>query len=185
MSEQEEKHSGHRAEVVPISLIKHPNADRLSIVELFGGGYTCVSETTQWEGKDRAAWIPPDTLVNTSRDEFAFLIKDAKLDGFARIKAKKLRGVNSYGLLVPCPPDAEIGSDLFDYYGCKHYEMPIKGAGGASHNLICGDNCAGPTIMTPGKYDVENMGRYKNLFNEGETVWVNEKPIFNDRWSRA
>ena len=87
--------SDHRCEVVPVVLEKHPNADSLSVVKVFDGYTVCV-RTADWEGVDKGVYIPPDSVVPDT-EQFKFL------EGHLRIKAKKLRGINSYGMLVPVP----------------------------------------------------------------------------------
>jgi len=109
--------STHKAEVVPVVLEPHPNADRLSIVKIYGGGYQVVVRTEDWIGKDRGVYIPPDNVVPDT-PEFAFL-KDER-----RIKARRLRGQWSAGLLVPAPPGAQIGEDMTQVLGIVHYEPP-------------------------------------------------------------
>lgn len=71
--------STHRVEVLPIQLRPHPNAERLSLVQVHG--YQCVTGTADWlarpaldsEGRRLAAWVPPDSTVPVNRPEFAFL----------------------------------------------------------------------------------------------------------------
>ena len=73
----------------------HPNADRLEIHRIFDA-YRCVSQKGLYKEGDLVAYIPPDNVVPDTED-FAWL------EGKRRIKAKKLRGVISYGLLHPAP----------------------------------------------------------------------------------
>lgn len=164
--------STHKAEVVPVVLEKHPNADALSIVKVFG--YTVVVNTKQWEGINKAVYVVPDSLVNTLRPEFAFLYKG---DGFSsnpddyivRVKTIKLRGVVSMGLLIPAPAHAKIGDDLAEYYGITRYEPEFHGSTG-------GDCVAGPNfVFSPSKYDIDSFHRYLDLFEDGELVNVTEK----------
>lgn len=109
--------STHRAEVVPVSLSKHPNADSLSIVYVYDGGFQVVVRTSDWEGKDRGVYIQPDSIV-PDLPEYAFL------GGKRRIKVKRLRGEWSQGLLVPAPEGAQIGDDLAEAMSITHYEPP-------------------------------------------------------------
>ena len=157
--------SKHKVEVVPIVLRPHPNADSLSIVEVYG--YSICVRTSDWAGKDRGAYIPPDSIVDSTRPEFEWL-KDHE-----RIKVKRLRGVISMGLLVPT--DAPIGADVMADLGVKHYEPPLSGATG-------GEATTPPKIYAP-CYDVESARRYGHVFNEGEQVLVTEKCHgANGRW---
>ncbi|MGH9759840.1 MAG: hypothetical protein ACREAC_03250 [Blastocatellia bacterium] len=83
--------STHKVEVVPVVLERHPNADTLSVVKVFGGYTVCV-RTVDFKDGDLGAYIPPDSVVDSSRPEFAFLA------GHERIKVKRLRGIVSMGL---------------------------------------------------------------------------------------
>lgn len=158
--------SQHRVEVVELGApTPHPNADRLEIFEIFG--YTCCAAKGQFKAGDRAAYIPPDSIVDSTRPEFAFLA------GHERVRVKKLRGVVSMGLLMPT--DAEIGADVMEAMGVKHYEPPIRGQTG-------GEAAPAPSIYAP-CYDVESARRYGHVFVEGEPVIVTEKIHgANGRW---
>jgi RNA ligase (TIGR02306 family) len=152
--------STHRVEVVPIRLEPHPNADSLSIVRVFDG-YTCCVRTADWEGKTRGAYIPPDSVVDSSRPEFVFLA------GHERIRVKKLRGMVSMGLLIPVSDDAPLGADLAEELGVTHYEplLPASSRGEAA---------PAPAGYRP-VYDVETLRRYAHVFVPGEAVWITEK----------
>jgi RNA ligase (TIGR02306 family) len=156
----EMKKSTHKVEVVPVVLESHPNADTLSIVKVFGGYTVCV-RTADWEGKTLGAYIPPDSIVDSSRPEFAFLA------GHERIKVKKLRGIVSMGLMIPAPEGARAGDDVAEHFNVTHYEPPEP--------LIAG----GDVVMAPNgfhpNYDVDSLRRYAHLFTEGEPVWITEK----------
>lgn len=152
--------STFKVEVVPVKLEKHPNADSLSIVRVFDGYTVCV-RTEDWIGRDKGAYIPPDSIV-PDNEMFAFL------EGKTRIKAKKLRGVNSFGLLVPAPEGAQIGDDVAEILGVTHYEPEIK------PDVSGGETEAPPPI--PGEiYDIESWYKYANEFQIGEEVVITEK----------
>lgn len=165
--------SGHRVEVVPVELRKHPNADSLSVVPIYG--YTYVARTADWTGVTRGAWIPPDNTVDVRRPEFAFLAETAK-DGRARIKARKLRGIVSYGLMVPVPDDTPLGEDWREKLGVEHYNPPEPGSAGSPRDkfFVGGEVAPAPVVYSP-KYDVDSLLRYHHLFEEGEPTIVSEK----------
>ena len=152
--------STHLVEVVPIWLEPHPNADSLSIVRVFDG-YTCCVRTVDWEGKSKGAYIPPDSVVDSSRPEFAFL------SGHERIKVKKLRGIVSMGLLMPVSDDVELGTDLAEALGVTHYDPPLPASSG-------GEAAQAPVGYRP-NYDVDTLRRYAHVFEAGELIWVTEK----------
>lgn len=157
-------------EVVPIELLPHPNADSLSVVRVFDGYTVCV-RTEDWKDKKIGCYVPPDSIVPNT-PEYAWL------EGHVRIKAKKLRGVQSYGLMVPVPGDNipfdsfpwKVGDDLGEFMNILHYEpelsQMVKQAQGDA-----GD----PPPIAGEKYDMESWMKYRNVFNEGEEVVITEK----------
>jgi RNA ligase (TIGR02306 family) len=150
----------HKVEVVKVSVENHPNADRLDVVRIFG--FTCCVAKDSFVDGQLAAYIQPDSVVDSSRPEFEFL------KGHERIKVKRLRGVVSMGLLMPAPDSAQEGDDVAEYYGVTHYEPPLPGS-------ACGEVEGGPVGIYAPKYDVESMYRYKRLFVDGEPVVATEK----------
>ena len=169
----EREKSTHRVEVVPVRLEKHPNADRLSIASVFG--FTCVVNSEQWAGKTLAAFIPPDSLVPINREEFSFLADKAKSDGMARIKAMKIRGVLSFGLLIPAPDGAQEGDDVAELLGVKHYE-PAIGGNKDRGGLFMGSEVAKAPNVYHVKYDIDSGRRFAaDVFTAGESVYVTEK----------
>jgi RNA ligase (TIGR02306 family) len=168
--------STHKVEVVPLHMERHPAADRLSIVQVFG--YQCVVATDSWDDRTtKAGYLPPDSLVDVTRPEFTFLAPQAKADGKARIKAKNLRGVQSFGCLFPVPEDCEIGDDVAERFGVTHYEPPTeneKRASGKNSFLGGVEDTKGPSIHVP-KYDLDAFRRFHHLFVPGEPVVVTEK----------
>lgn len=155
------------AEVVEINLEPHGNADSLSIVNL--GGFCVVVNTNAWQGHTKAIYIRPDEVVDTTRPEFAFLANGRQ---FERVKAKKLRGIWSIGLLIPAPEDSKLGDNFYEELGLQHYEPEMETA------KTGGMSVKGPSAWGDiSKYDIEN-GRdlkYRRLFQDGEPVYVSEK----------
>lgn len=159
--------STHKVEVVPVTLEEHPNADKLSVVNVFGG-YPCCVRTADWKNRDLAAYIPPDSVVDVTRSEFSFLAKGTKTKH--RVKCVKLRGVQSYGLLVPAPEGAQIGDDVAEYFGVEHYEPVMRElcTGGEAES-------APERLRMVSKYDLDSLRRYASVFEPGEPVMVTEK----------
>jgi RNA ligase (TIGR02306 family) len=155
--------STHTVEVVDINLENHPNADSLSIVRI--GGYTVCVNTEQWKGKNRGAYIVPESVVDTTRPEFAFLHKGRQLEV---IKVKKLRGVYSQGLLVPAQDDWELGRNVADELGVTHYEPSAT-----KEKLTPGDCEKDPINVS--KYDVDTLRKYRYVLTDGEPIVVTEK----------
>lgn len=170
--------STHKVEVIKITeLLKHEGADTLSKVKI--DDYTCVVQTSGWHVGDLAAWVPPDSIVDTTRPEFAFLAKKAKADGKIRIRTMKLRGIVSYGLLVPTPIGSKEGDDVASILGVEHYDPDVENF--VMEKLgkkitMTGGEVAKPPRGTYPKYDVDSYMKYgRKVFVEGELVAVTEK----------
>lgn len=112
--------------------------------------------------------------MDVTRPEFLFLAPSAKPDGKARIKAKKLRGVVSFGLMVPVPDDTPLGEDWAERLGVEHYEPPLPGEPKGKGYFLGGDEERGPAVHAP-TYDLDAFRRYHHLFTPGEPVIVTEK----------
>ena len=110
--------STHQALVIPLIIEDHPNSVKLGIVR--NGGYTIVINKEDWVGRNKeVCHILPDSIVQLSRPEFKWLDKgDGKKEHI--VKPVRLRGVISYGFLVPAPKGLNIGDDAADILGIKH-----------------------------------------------------------------
>lgn len=155
--------STHTVEVVEVNLEKHPNADSLSIVRI--GGYTVCVNTAQWLGITKGCYVVPESVVDTTRPEFAFLNQGRQ---FEVIKVKKLRGVYSQGLLVPAKDGYELGQNVADELGVTHYEPAAT-----KEKLMAGDCEKDPVNVS--KYDVDTLRKYRYVLQDGEPVFVSEK----------
>lgn len=97
---------------------KHPNADTLGITHVHGG-YPVIVKLGDFKEGDLAVYVPVDAIVDGNRPEFSFLGERRE----HRIKAKKLRGVFSMGLLVQASGiDLRVpGEDMQAYLGIEKY----------------------------------------------------------------
>ncbi len=161
---------------------KHPNADKLGLFKIPDSDYNYVLNLDDWKDYNGyVCWIVPDSLVDTTRPEFNFLITEAKYNEqsdsvkgglYARVKAKKLRGIVSYGLMVKINTN-EISEDESKTLGILHYEPPINGGNNVS---MSGDDAEPPKGICLPKYDVDAYLKYgKKMFREGEPVMITEK----------
>ena len=151
--------STHKCEVVRVLLEEHPAADRLSIVKVHG--YECAVRTEEWKNGDLGVYIPPDSIVPDT-EAFKFL------DGHTRIRARKIRGRYSQGVLVHAPEGVQEGDDCMEMMGIEHYEPPMPMISG-------GANEKGPEGFFP-VYDIEDYNRYAaEVFVPGEEVVATEK----------
>lgn len=161
--------STHAVSVVEIiSVLPHTNAERLEIVPV--GGWQAVVKKGQFAPGDCAVYIEPDYTVPTARPEFSFLAKEGR--DRHRLKAVRLRGALSFGLLIPVPDelrDRPIGADVMSDLGIERYEPPVK--------LAKSDEL--PTDQWPevyaSKFDVESLQKYTETIRFGEEVIITEK----------
>jgi RNA ligase (TIGR02306 family) len=160
--------STHRVEVVRLGPIeKHPNADTLGIAKIWG--YTAIVRLGEWSEGDLVAYVEPDYVVPDT-EPFAFL------GGHRRIRAKRLRGVWSQGLVIRAPESATEGDDVMEALGIERYVPPVRydrsgiPRAGYAHAETPHESLAGMP-----KYDLENLRRYPDVFEPGEMVHVSEK----------
>lgn len=97
--------SEFHVEVVRIDKIgKHPNADALEITHV-RGQYPVIVKLGQFREGDLAVHVPVDAIMSPDDSQWDFL------DGHYHIKAKKIRGILSLGMLVPANPAWVEGED--------------------------------------------------------------------------
>ncbi len=109
---------------------KHENADSLDIARI--AGYQCVVRRNQFRTGDLAVYIPEGSIIPQELLEKTGLWdpenNKGKLAGPRgnRLKAVRLRGVVSQGLLVPAPQGLGAGDDVAEHYGITKYvpEVP-------------------------------------------------------------
>jgi RNA ligase (TIGR02306 family) len=153
--------SEFRVEVIQIGKVgKHPNADTLSITQVLGG-YPCIFRTGEYEPGDKAVYVPVDAVVPETDPRWEFLGKHT------RIRAKRLRGIFSMGLLTQADPSWPVGMNVQEQLGILKYEPPLMIGGG-------GDNEHCPFDF-PIYTDIEGYRRWPNFFQEGEPVFLTEK----------
>ncbi len=179
--------SEFKCPVVKLTKInKHPNADSLSLTEI--EGCTVIFRTQDYALGDLVVYIPIEAVVPDNED-FAFL------KGKTRIKAAKLRGIFSMGLLVKAPKGAKEGQDLAKKLGITKYEEPDDETAEAAPKSFL-DKCLrflrkclwqlfprktkhapidAKAPVNVSKYDIESFRKYHYLFKDEEIVSVTEK----------
>ena len=178
------------AKVYRLTIEPHPNADRLELAVV--GDYRSIVPKGEFKTGDLGVYIPeasicPDWLI-------AEMGLEGKLAGKQknRVKAVKLRGVLSQGLVYPvlemsvngeprysvCGEgannpasmndniDVEESTVVTEFLGITKYEPPIP------------VHMAGEVYNAHGhtpKYDIENYKRYPDVLQDGEEVYFTEK----------
>src|SRR3954447_4225368 len=106
-----------KIEVVRIGhLAKHPNADALSLTRVYD--YPVIVRTGEFAEGDLAVYLPVDSIVPADDARWAFLGDNR------RIKAKRLRGIFSMGLLTASEPAWALGKDVREALRIAKYEPP-------------------------------------------------------------
>ena len=156
--------------VYALGIQPHPNADRLELAAI--GGFRSVVGKGSYVDGDLAAYIPEGAVCP------AWLIEELGLEGKLagskrnRVKAVKLRGVLSQGLVYPArdglirgQPVAE-GDDVTALLELVKYEPPVPIA--MQGEVV---PASGATLH----YDIENFKKYPHEFQDGEPVSITEK----------
>lgn len=182
---------------------KHPDADVLDIVTVLGD-YPVIVKRDDYRVGDVAAYIPIDSIVPDTQDYY-FLCPKAyekyEEDGeikqrqvgpkyqlgevpekYRIIKAKKIRGYYSQGMLVACPisfewviPQEVIGVSVTDILGLKKWEEQEE------DNIPNAKKARGANIAAPPKgwsipyYDVEGLRKYVSCLGVDEEIVLSEK----------
>lgn len=155
--------STFKVEVVALpAFTKHPNADSLFLTNIYD--YPVIFNTANgYKEGELVAYIPVDAVVPMT-PEWAFLGDSPRSH---RIKAKKLRGIFSMGLLVRAPEGSNVGDDVSERLGIVKYECPEPA-------FLGGENEKDPGFI-PSYTDIENYRRYSHVLVEGEPVILTEK----------
>ena len=167
------------AKVYRLTIEEHPNADRLELAVV--GAYRSIVQKGMFKTGDLGVYIPeaaivPDWLIQELGLENKLAGKDKN-----RVKAVKLRGILSQGLVYPVIEEEDayrldgvddqykevyIGEDVTEWLGLTKYEPPIP-----THMAGEVMNAFGHTI----KYDIENWKKYPDVIEDGEHVVMTEK----------
>lgn len=142
----------------------HPNADTLSITEVDGA--PVIFRTGDLKPGSMALYIPIDAVVKEGTKGLEFLkFKDGK----SRVKAVRLRGIFSMGLLIPAPTwssMSEAANGFGETLDIEKYEEPAE-------LLLQTESIVDPGLAPV--YGVESYRKYKNLLALDEVVVVTEK----------
>lgn len=104
----------------------HSNADKLDIVTVLG--YQCIVGRDSYKEGDLVVFIQPDSILPIDRK---WAEEPLRYCSKARVKAIRLRGEWSMGLVMPVTIvhdnmfEAEEGEDFAEYLGVTKYEPPL------------------------------------------------------------
>lgn len=199
--------SDWQPQIVKIEKVeKHPDADVLDIVTVLGD-YPVIVKRDEYKLNDIAAYIPIDTIVPDT-EQFHFLCpknteKYEEVEGNEIvtktrvigpkfpvgqvpeknriIKAKKIRGIYSQGMLVPwnmdggwMDPREVIGASIIESLGLKKWEEPeeenlpgLKRGGAGAEKA--------PKGWSIPHYDIDGVRKYLACLGENEEIVLTEK----------
>lgn len=174
-----------QAEVVKIEEIKnHPNADKLEIAVVLGD-YPVIVRKGEYKVGDLASYIPIDTILDKNKPVFDFLNNN-------RIRAKRLRGIYSQGLLVEAPNGFKEGDSVVEFFELKKHVYPEEAYDLSllpkeeqekfyfpDRTIITkgysGNNEKPPKGWSPPYYDLDSVRKYGKYFVDCEEVVITEK----------
>jgi RNA ligase (TIGR02306 family) len=197
--------SDWQPQVVRIEKVeKHPGADRLIIVTVMGD-YPIITNMIDLKVGDLIGYLPIDTIVPDT-DEFHFLSpvnrENYEEDGEVKsrilgpkypvgsvpekyriLKAKKIRGVYSQGMLQPINPCWDPnriwveGDSLVEVMNLKKWEEPEEEYfDKANCPKASGKNAEkAPSGWAIPYYDIDSVRKYVVCLQEGEEIVLTEK----------
>ena len=180
-------------QVVRISRVsQHPNADALDVVTVLKD-YPVVVKRNEYKVGDLASYIPIDTIV-PDKQEFHFLCPPLMLkyvengeittrpngpsypvgsvpEKYRIIKAKKIRGVYSQGILRPAPPGSQESESVVEDLELKRWEEQEE------ENIpgVVNEFEAPPQGWKILYYDVAGIRRFLDCLTVGEEIVLTEK----------
>lgn len=147
-------------------IIPHPNADNLEISII--KGWQTVTPRGKYHIGEKVIFIPPDALLPIPLVERLGIKSYLSGPGNNKVKAVRLRGEMSFGLVMSLPEGSQwdIGYDCSNDLGITKYIPPIR--------LSLGDDAGyDPLFFT--YTDIENIRNFPDMFENGEMVVATEK----------
>ena len=100
------------------STMKHPNADKLSIVTI--KGWNSIVGLNQYQVNDLVVYVPPDYIIP---EDLILKYNLIYLKNGGRTGTVKLRGYVSQGLILNVPEGSwQLGDDVANVLNIKKYE---------------------------------------------------------------
>lgn len=164
---------------------RHSNADSLSVATVLN--YPVVIKTGSYNVGDLVSYIGIEAIVPDT-EQFHFLASAPKKDADGNIiepspavgqlkernrtiKAKKIRGIYSEGLIVDAPEGFKEGDSVVEHFGLTRKEPEEEVADRADGR----ENDTNPKTFSLFKYDIEGIAKYGYVFEEGDEVIISEK----------
>jgi RNA ligase (TIGR02306 family) len=173
------------------TITKHPDANALEIATVWD--YPVCTKLGLYKEGDLVGYIPIDTIMPDT-ETFHFLcpkLYEKHEDGtqtqkgpkfpvgsvpekYRRIKAKKMVGVYSQGMLVDCPPGLQDGDSLVEVMGLKKWEEEEE------ENLLGLKKTYTNAEKAPKgwaipHYDIDGIRKYVDCLQPNEPIVLTEK----------
>ena len=155
-------------------IAEHQNADRLERVRV--KNWWCIAPKNHYKVGDKVVYLPPDSVIPEQLAEDWGIAKycaplakgpDGIRPPRLRIRASRFRGEPSFGCIQDLDDQTwPIGYDVKEYFDITKWEPPLKSTDG---------DAAPPDRAFPAYTDIENIGNFPEIFEEGEEVIVTEK----------
>lgn len=182
---------------------KHPDADSLDIATVLGD-YPVIVKRDEYKVGDVACYLPIDTIVPDTT-QFYFLcpvnreqyeeggeVKSRILgpkypvgqvpEKYRIIKAKKIRGRYSQGMLVqipsskfPEPLSLKVGDSVIDLFQLKKHEEEVDDNIPNAKKMRGANAASPPKGWTIPYYDIEGARKYFSCIKENEEIVITEK----------
>jgi RNA ligase (TIGR02306 family) len=148
-----------------IEVLPHPNADQLELARV--DEYRSIVRKGQFRTGDLVAYIPEASLVPPP------VLEELKLTGKLsgpdknRVKAVRLRGELSQGLVLPARPRWHEGQDVTEELGITKWSPPVP--------VHMGGTLERAPEGWHGYTDIEDLKRFPGILVPGEEVVATEK----------
>ena len=147
-------------------------ADQIEVALV--GDFRSVVRKGQFSVGDLGVYVPEGAILPDELLEKIGLLGRLSGSGKNRVKAVRLRGVLSQGLLLSTdllPPDMRtLETDCAQVLGITKWTPEIPQA-----LRLAGNVCAFEDSRLKLHYDLENIKKFPDVFTEGETVVMTEK----------
>ncbi|HGG58203.1 MAG TPA: RNA ligase (ATP) [Nannocystis exedens] len=151
--------------IVSVVIEPHDNADALEIARV--GDYRSVVPKGEFKSGELVAYIPEQALLPAPLLQSMGLTGKLAGSDHNRVKAIRLRGVLSQGLVLRARPEWSVGDNVAAELGIVKWEPPVPSCMSGQVYGAGSDRCL--------KYDIENFKAFPEVFEEGEAVVFTEK----------
>ena len=162
---------------VPVAVISqitpHPNADSLDLAQILG--WQCVVGRGQFKEGDKVLFLPVDTVLSRDLSD-AWGVTQYLNKG--RIKATRLRGEPSFGLVMPCLlPEWNVGDNVAERYASwvSKWEPPTRESQRGQGKFIDNPDAVPRNPLFTEYTHIHNLRHYPEIFGEDELVVITEK----------